>query len=129
MIPTYPLETIETKERLTGTMEVRVDPSLERKRGTISGAAVPRYPTRAQPHERGGKSSSPCLHGRFGTANGIPVYDRGVTLPSPNKVQNAADRSFRWNEGPRRPPQHLQEPDEATWIPRPREMQSLCHHS
>ena len=67
------------------------------------GAAVPRYLTRAQPHERGSKSSSPGLHGCSSTANKILVYDRGVTLPCPNKVHNAADRSFRWNEGPRRP--------------------------
>ena len=95
----------------------------------IFGVAVPRYPTRAHPHERGGKSLSLDLHGGSSTTNGIPVYGRGVTLPSPNKVQNAVDRSFRWNEGPHRLPQHIQEPSGATWIPRPCEMQSLCHHS
>ena len=92
MIPTYPLETIETKECLTGTMEVKSrpppppPPPSKGKRGTILGAVVPEHPTRAQPHERGGKSSSLGLHGRSSTTNGIPVYGRGVTFPSPNKV-------------------------------------------
>ena len=44
----------------------------------ILGAAVPRYLTRAQPHERGGKSSSSGLHGRSSIANRIPVYNRGA---------------------------------------------------
>ena len=70
------------------------------------GAAVPRYPIGAQPHERGGKSSSLDLHGHSSATNGITVCSRGVALPSLNEVQNAADRSFRLNEGPCRPPQH-----------------------
>ena len=95
------------KERLTGTMEVKRRSLIRGKRGTIMGVTVPRYPTRAQPRERGGKSSSLGLHGRSSIANEIPIYGQGVTLPSPNKVQNAANQSFRWNEGPRRPPKHL----------------------
>ena len=44
------------------------------------GAAVPGHPTRAQPHEGGCKRSSPSLCGCSGTANGIPVHGRGITL-------------------------------------------------
>ena len=129
MIPTYPSRMIKTKERLKKTMKVKGRPHIRGERGTILGAEVPGYPMGAQPHERGGKSLSPDLHGHSSATNGITVYSRGVTLPTPNKVQNATDQSFRWNEGPRRPPQCLQEPDGATWIPRPHEMQSLCHYS
>ena len=57
----------------------------------ILGAAVLGYPIGAQPHERGGKSLSPDLHGRSSATNGIIVYNRGVTLPSPNEVQNVVD--------------------------------------
>ena len=64
------------------------------------GATVPRHPTRARPHEGGYKRSSPSLHGCSGITNGIPVHDWGTTLPSPYKVQNALDRSFRRNERP-----------------------------
>ena len=35
---------------------------------------------------------------------------------------------IRPNEGPNRPPQHLQEPDGVTWIPRPSAMSSLRNH-
>ena len=54
--------------------------------GTILGPAVPGHPTRAQPHEGGCKRSSPSLHGCFGIVNGIPVHDRGTTLPSPDEI-------------------------------------------
>ena len=65
------------------------------------GVAILGHRTRSQPHKRGCKSSSPSHHGCSGSTNGIPVHGRGTTLPSPNEVQNAADRSFRWNKRPR----------------------------
>ena len=86
------------------------EPTLISKgRGTILGAAIPGHPTRARPHEGGYKRSSPSLYGCSGTENRIPVHGRGTTLPYLDKIQNAADRSFRRNRRPRRPPQHLQE--------------------
>ena len=47
MIPTYPPEMIETKERLTGLMEVKIRPLIRGEKGKILGAAVPGYLTRA----------------------------------------------------------------------------------
>ena len=93
------------------------------------GAAFPRHPTRAQPHEGNCKRTSSSLHGCFGTTNRILVHGRGTTLPSPCKVQNASDRNVRQNERPYRPPQYLQESDGATRIPGPREMQSLRYQA
>ena len=58
------------------------------------GAAVLGHSTRAQPHEGGCKRSSPSLHGRFGTTNGIPVHDRCTILPSPNKFRMPQIEAF-----------------------------------
>ena len=93
------------------------------------GAKVQRHPTRAQPYEGGCKRSSSSIHGCPGTTNRIPVHGRGAALPSPSKVQDAANRNIRRSEQSRRPPQHLQEPYGPTWIPRPRVVQSLHHHT
>ena len=89
------------------------------------GAAVPRHPTRAQPHEGNRKRTSSSIHGCFGTTNRIPVHGGDNTLPSPNEVQNAVDRNVRRNERSCRPPQYLYESDRAARIQGPCEMQSL----
>ena len=93
------------------------------------GAAFPRHPIRAQPHERNCKRTSSNLHGCFATTNRILVHGWDTTLPSPCEVQNASDRNVRQNERPCKPPQYLQESDGATRIPRPCEMQSLRYHA
>ena len=90
------------------------------------GAAFPRHPARAQPHEGNSERASSSLHGCFGITNRVPVHDRGTTLPSPNKVQNASDRNVRRNERSCRPPQYLQESDGATRIPGTRYMQAFA---
>ena len=92
------------------------------------GAALLGHQAGAQPHEGGCEKPSSNLHGYLSTANRVPVHGRGASLPPPNKIQNAASRSIRWNEGPSRPPQHLQEPDGVTWILRPSGMSSLRNH-
>ena len=61
--------------------------------GTIMGAAFPRHPIRAQPHEGNCKRTSSSLHGCFGATNRIPVHGRGTTFPSPGEVHNALDRN------------------------------------
>ena len=53
---------------------------------------------------------------------------RGTTLPSPNEVQNASNRTVQRNERSYRPPQFLQESNGVTWVPAPLQMQSFCHH-
>ena len=93
------------------------------------GAAFPRHPTRAQPHEGNCKRTSSSLHGCFGITNKIPVNGWGTTLPSPCEVQNASDQNVQQNIRPCRPPQYLQESDGATRIPGPREMQSLLYQA
>ena len=93
------------------------------------GAAFPRHPARAQPHEGNCKRTSSSLHGCFGTTNRIPVHSRGTTIPSPCEVQNASDRNVQRNERPCIPPQYLQKSDGATWIQGPREEQSLHYHA
>ena len=45
------------------------------------GAAFPRHPTRAHPHEGNCKRTSSTLHGCFGITNRIPVHGQGTTLP------------------------------------------------
>ena len=70
----------------------------------ILGAAVLGHPTRAQPHERGYKSSSPSLHGCVGTTNGVPVHGRGTTLPLPVKFRMSQIEAF---ERTRDPVDHL----------------------
>ena len=57
------------------------------------GTEVQRHPARAQPHEGSCEGPSSSLYGPLGATNRIPIHDRGATLPSPSKVQNAADRS------------------------------------
>ena len=93
------------------------------------GAEVPGYPTGAQPHEGSCEKLDSSLHGYLSTANIVPIHDRGASLPPPSKIQNAVSRGVRRNEGPSRPPQHLQEPDGVTWIPKPSVMLSLCNHT
>ena len=95
----------------------------------IVGAAVPRHPTKAQPHEENYKKTSSSLLGCFGTTNKIPVHGLDTILPSPTEVQNDEDRNVPQNERSCRPPQYLQELDRATWIPGPREMQSFRYHA
>ena len=93
------------------------------------GAAFPRHPTRAQPHEGNCKRTSSSLHGCFGATNRIPVHGRGTTLPSPSEVQNASDQNVRRKERSCGPPQYLQESNGATQIPGPREIQNLLYHA
>ena len=93
------------------------------------GAAFPRHPIRAHPHEGNYKRTSSSIHGCFGIKNRIPVHDRGTTLPLPCEVQNASDRNIRRNEIPCRPPQYLQESNGVTRIPGPHEMQNLRYHT
>ena len=91
MIPTYPLEMVTMRGCLEGTTKVMNQHLSAGEGGTILGAAIPGQPTRAQPHEGGRKRLSPSLHGCSGTANGIPVHDRGIILPSLDEIQDAVD--------------------------------------
>ena len=93
------------------------------------GAEVPGHPAGAQPYEGNCEKPDSSLHGYLSTANRVPIHGRGVSLPPPSKIQNAASRGVRRNEGPSRPPQHLQEPDGVTWIPRPNAISSLRNHT
>ena len=93
------------------------------------GAEVPRHPTGAYPHEGSCEKPDSSLHGYLSIANRIPIHGRGVSLPPPSKIQNFASRGVRRNERPSRSPQHLQEPDGVTWIPRPSAMLSLPNHT
>ena len=95
----------------------------------IIGAALPRHQPRAQPYEGSCEKSSSSLHGYFSTANRVPVHGRGALLPPPCTIQNVASRSIRRNEGPSRPPQHLQESNGITRIPRPGAMSGLRYHA
>ena len=95
----------------------------------VMGAALPGYPTRAQPHEGNCERMSSRLHGCLGATNRIPVHGRGTTLPSPSKVQIFLDRNFQRNERSYRSPQYIQELDGATWMLRPCQMQSLRQHA
>ena len=92
------------------------------------GAEVPGHPAGAQPHEGSCEKMDSSLHGYLSTSNRVPIHDQGASLPPPNKIQNAVSQGIRRNEGPNRPPQHLQEPDGVTWIPRPSAMSSLRNH-
>ena len=93
------------------------------------GAEVPGHLEGAQLHEGSCEKPDSSLHGYLNTANRVPIHGRGASLPPPSKIQNAASRGVRLNEGPNRPPQHLQEPDGITWIPRPNAMSSLRNHT
>ena len=93
------------------------------------GPALPRHQLGAKPYEGSFEKPSSSLHGYFSTANRVPVHGRGASLAPPIKIQNAASRSIRWNEGPSRPPQHLQESNRITWIPRSSAMLGLCYHA
>ena len=93
------------------------------------GAAFPRHPTRAQPREGNSERTISSLHGCVGTANRVPVHDRGTTLPSPSKVQNASNRNVQWTERSCRPPQYLQESNGATRVQGLHQMQSFRHHT
>ena len=93
------------------------------------GAEVPIHPAGAQPHEGSCEKPDSSIHGYLSTANRVLIHGRGASVSSPSKIQNAASRGIRRNEGPSRPPQHLQEPDGVTWIPRPSAMSSLRNHT
>ena len=93
------------------------------------GVEVPGHPAGAHPHKGSYEKPDSSLHGYLSTTNRVPIHDRGASLPPPNKIQNAVSRGVRMNEGPSRPPQHLQEPDGVTWIPRLNAMSSLRNHT
>ena len=93
------------------------------------GAEVLGHPVGAQPHEGSCEKLDSSLHGYLSTANRVPIHSRGASLNPPSKIQNAASQGIRRNEGPSRPPQHLQELDGVTWIPRPSVMLSLHNHT
>ena len=95
----------------------------------IVGAEVPGHPVGAQPQEGSCEKPDSNLHGYLSTANRVPIHGRGGSLPPCSKIQNAASLGAQRNEGPNRPPQHLQEPDGVTWIPRPSAMSSLRSHT
>ena len=92
------------------------------------GAEVPGHPAGAQPYEGSCEKPDSSLHGYLSTTNRVPIHGRGASLPPPSKIQTSS-RGVRRNEGPSRPPQHLQEPDGVTWIPRPSAMLSLHNHT
>ena len=93
------------------------------------GAEVPGHPAGAQPHEGSCEKLDSSLHGYLSTANRVPIHSQGASLNPPSKIQNAASQGIRRNKGPSRPPQHLQELDGVTWIPRPSAMLSLHNHT
>ena len=93
------------------------------------GVEVPGHPAGAQPHEGSCEKPDSSLHGYLSTANRVPIHGRGASLPPSSKIQDAASRGIRRNKGPNRPPQHLQEPDGVTWIPRPSAILSLHNHT
>ena len=69
-----------------GTTEA-IDHSLSvGDRGMVVGAAFPGHPARAQSHKGNNERTSSSLHGCVGTENGVPVHNRGTTLPSPNEL-------------------------------------------
>ena len=93
------------------------------------GAEVPGHLTEAQPHEGSCEKLDSSIHGYLSIANRVPIHGRGASLLPPSKIQNATSQGIRRNEGPSRPPQHLQEPNGVTWIPRPSAMSSLHNHT
>ena len=93
------------------------------------GAEVLGHPVGAQPHEGSCEKLDSSLHGYLSTANRVPIHGRGTSLPPSSKIQDAASRGVRRNKGPNRPPQHLQEQEGVTWIPRPSVILSLRNHT
>ena len=95
----------------------------------IVGAEIPGHPASAQPHEGSYEKPNSSFHGYLSITNRVPIHGRAASLTPPSKIQNVASRGVRQNEGPNRPPQHLQKPDGVTWIPRPSAMSSLHNHT
>ena len=101
MIRTNHPEKIVMKEGMEGTPEA-TDPYLfliNRKQGSGHGNRGSGDPARAPPCEGSRKGPSPRLYGHPGPINRVPVHSRGAAFPPSNEVQDAANRSVRWNKG------------------------------